>query len=348
MAKAKKLPSGNWRVQVFAGLDKDGKQIRKSFTAPTKKEAEFMAAEFKAKHKEIVRDKSAMTLSEGIDRYIEFKGGTLSPSTVRGYKMIQNKGLQSIMNIKMNKLTADLVQAAINEEVGVKKQKTIKNEYSLVKAVVKMYAPNLSLAGVTLPQAEKFEAQELTLQEVGILLNAIMKDEFSIGLLFAVCCGLRMSEITALKWENYDSPQETIHIKKAVVRDVDNHYVTKSTKSKKSTRKIVVPKLLSKLLNNSYGDPEQHIITCSQNCLREHLTKICSQNGLPHLRMHDLRHINASVMAYLDIPTKYALERGGWEDIATMDKIYQFTFQDEKKAVDDKINHFFAKLVEGS
>lgn len=50
MAKAKKLPSGSWRAQVFVGLDENGKQIRKSFTAPTKKEAEFLAAEFKARH----------------------------------------------------------------------------------------------------------------------------------------------------------------------------------------------------------------------------------------------------------------------------------------------------------
>ena len=37
MAKAKKLPSGKWRVQVFLGKDADGKQIRRSITAPTKK-----------------------------------------------------------------------------------------------------------------------------------------------------------------------------------------------------------------------------------------------------------------------------------------------------------------------
>ena len=44
MAKAKKLPSGKWRVQVFLGKDAEGKQIRRSITAPTKKEAEQQAA----------------------------------------------------------------------------------------------------------------------------------------------------------------------------------------------------------------------------------------------------------------------------------------------------------------
>ena len=45
MAKAKKLPSGNWRARV-SYTDPDGKRRYQSFTAATKKEAEYAAAEF--------------------------------------------------------------------------------------------------------------------------------------------------------------------------------------------------------------------------------------------------------------------------------------------------------------
>ena len=45
MASAKKLPSGNWRVSLYIGLDEKGKRKYKSFTADTKKEAEFLAAQ---------------------------------------------------------------------------------------------------------------------------------------------------------------------------------------------------------------------------------------------------------------------------------------------------------------
>ena len=175
MAKAKKLPSGSWRVQVFVGLDENGKQIRKSFTAPTKKEAEFMAAEFKARHKEIAKDSSAMTLTEGIDSYIKFKGGTLSPSTVAGYRSIQRNAFPSIMNVKMNKLSVSSIQAAINAEVNIKSSTTIQNETVLVKSVLKMYAPHLSLTALTLPQKEKFESQKLTLSETITLFKLIVQ-----------------------------------------------------------------------------------------------------------------------------------------------------------------------------
>ena len=34
MAKAAKLPSGNWRAVAFVGTDENRKKIRKNFTAP--------------------------------------------------------------------------------------------------------------------------------------------------------------------------------------------------------------------------------------------------------------------------------------------------------------------------
>ena len=48
MATAKKLPSGSWRCLIYTGKDENGKRQYKSFTADSKKEAEFLAAAFLA------------------------------------------------------------------------------------------------------------------------------------------------------------------------------------------------------------------------------------------------------------------------------------------------------------
>ena len=268
MAKAKKLPSGSWRVQVFVGLDENGKQIRKSFTAPTKKEAEFMAAEFKARHKEIAKDTSAMTLSEGIDKYIAFKGGTLSPSTVLGYRIIQRNAFKAIMNVKMNKLNVDSIQAAINSEVGEKSPKTISNELTLVKSVLKMYAPHLSLTALTLPQKEKFEAQKLTMSETITLFKAIVQapDEYGIPMLLAMCGGLRASEIEGLTWGNYDSVKRKIYIKTAVVLNENREKVRKQTKTVESKRSFAIPQTLA----NKFviGDKTESIVKVRMAAVR--------------------------------------------------------------------------------
>ena len=46
MATAKKLPSGKWRCLAYIGKDENGKRQYKSFTADSKKEAEFLAASY--------------------------------------------------------------------------------------------------------------------------------------------------------------------------------------------------------------------------------------------------------------------------------------------------------------
>ena len=46
MAAARKLPSGSWRCQVYDYTDADGKRHYRSFTANTRKEAEYQAAEY--------------------------------------------------------------------------------------------------------------------------------------------------------------------------------------------------------------------------------------------------------------------------------------------------------------
>ena len=51
MASARKLPSGNYRVNLFIGME-NGKRKYKSFTAPTKKEAELLAAQYNVERKE--------------------------------------------------------------------------------------------------------------------------------------------------------------------------------------------------------------------------------------------------------------------------------------------------------
>lgn len=346
MAKAKKLPSGSWNVQVFVGIDQNGKKIRKSFTAPTKKEAEYLAASFKAHHQEITRDSSAMTLSEAIDKYIEFKGGTLSPSTIRGYRNVQKNNFPSIMCMKLNKLTVNNIQAAINSEIGSKKPKTLQNQIGFIRSVLKMYVPSLNLSAITLPQKEKYEAQELTMKEVICLLKAIRDDSCAVPLLLAICGGLRASELIGLTWSDYSTTKKTIAVRKAIVPDENNRMVKKGTKTTEGKRTFEIPLFLAELLDKHINiDANAPIVTVSLPCIRNHLDKICTMNSIPHIRLHDLRHINASIMGFLGIPLKYALERGGWDDVNTMDKIYQYSFSDEKKMVDDKINQFFTDAI---
>ena len=67
MASAKKLPSGNWRIQVFVGKNADDGNNMKSFTAPTHWQAEKIAAEFIEEGR---KEKQKFTVAQALDGYI--------------------------------------------------------------------------------------------------------------------------------------------------------------------------------------------------------------------------------------------------------------------------------------
>lgn len=142
MANAKKLPSGSWRVLQFVGYDDEVKRKYKSFTAPTKREAEFLAAEYVAKKK---RPAGRMTVGEAIDRYIESKDGVLSPTTVSGYRKIRRNYLPQLMPVQLDRLTEEEVQRAVNEDAKRLSAKTVISAHGLLTATLRMFVPDLIL-----------------------------------------------------------------------------------------------------------------------------------------------------------------------------------------------------------
>ena len=87
--KAKKLPSGNWRVLVYDYTDAAGKRHYKSFTDPDKNVAMFMANDYLSHHRgEAAATYADLTLKQAAERYVDSKEGVLSPSTVKEYRRV--------------------------------------------------------------------------------------------------------------------------------------------------------------------------------------------------------------------------------------------------------------------
>ena len=356
MATAKKLPSGSWRVQVYAGKDASGKLQYRSFTRPTKKEAEFDALQWQLHYKEVTRDTSAMTLAEAMEKYIQSKDGILSPSTIRGYDIIRREHLRGLMEVRLNRLTQAMVQEAINQEAKpyidkhgksrTPSPKSVRNVHGLLSAVLAEYHPDLKLT-TTLPQKEHKEQTILEPEQIGALLKAVEGDFMELPVLMGVWLCMRASEISALTWENVDFERGTLTIKRALVRDKENHWVEKATKTTTSTRTLQVPAyILEKLAAARQTGSSPRVVPLSSESMYKRLKTILRRNGLPDIRFHDLRHTAASVMLTLNIPDKYAQARGGWATNHTMKTVYQHTMAAKRSAVDDAIDGYFYTLLE--
>ena len=355
MAKAKQLPSGSWRVQVYAGKDATGKRQYLSFTALTKKEAEYQALQWQLHYKEVSRDSSAMTLAEAMEKYIQSKDSILSPSTIRGYEGIRKNYLKGIMDLKLNRLTPQLIQQAINEEAKpytdakgrrrTRTPKTIRNIHGLLSAVLAEYHPDLTLH-TTLPQKQVKEQNILEPDQIAALLAAVEGDPMELPVLMGVWLCMRASEIMALTWDCIDFEHKTLTIKKARVRDKNNNWVDKATKTTGSTRTISVPDhILDKLAAAKEVSQEERVVPFTNQGLYGRLKTILRRNGLPDIRFHDLRHTAASVMLTLNVPDKYAQARGGWATNHTMKTVYQHTMASTRSAVDDAIDAYYSGLL---
>jgi len=76
------------------------------------------------------------------------------------------------------------------------------------------------------------------------------------------------------------------------------------------------------------------------------MVKAADEAGVPFIGLHALRHQNASIMLSLNIPDKYAMERGGWSSNKTMKDIFQHTMDDGKQQAAAAIDQYFDKLTE--
>lgn len=336
--KPTKLPSGNWRVQVCVGKDGNGKRHFESVTRKTRKECIRDAIAIAEHFEQISYNQSQMTLTEAIDAYIDLKSNILSPATIRGYRQIQRCYFQPEMNIRLSVISNLVAQRAVNREAGLHSPKTVANAYGLMSAVIRTFTKRQ--ISVTLPQKEEYDITILEPDELRVMLKAIEGTSAEIPILIALFLGLRRSEIMALKPEDFDQERMLLRISKAKVYDTDNNIVEKRTKTTRSKRVLPVPKYLGdkmKATSNFYP--------CHPNTPGKVLTRVCKENGLPHMRLHDLRHQNASVMLALGVADKYAMERGGWSSNKTLKNIYQHTIRSERQIVDDMVNSYFESLV---
>lgn len=345
MAKAKKMKSGNWRCLVYSHTDLEGKRHYESFTAPTKKEAEYMAAEF-VMHKNRMKDSRNWTLGEAIDKYIELKRPVLSPTTISRYESIRAHAFQDIMDIPIQKLTSNMLQDAINSEIRRKpadkrttslSPKTVRNNYGLIASTLKRYCPDQSYT-VDLPKRAR-KIRTLPLPEE--IYEAVYGTDIELAVLLAMWLSFTVSEIRGLtKSKSIDGDYITI---REVLVNANGMDVRKDlAKEETRNRRHHMPEYIKNLIDQVKGDV---IVPYTPSQLYKKLQKALRDADVPLISFHDLRHINASLMAMLRVPDKYAQERGGWKTDHVMKSVYMETFSDERKRVDDLIDDYFKEKL---
>lgn len=195
--------------------------------------------------------------------------------------------------------------------------------------------------------------------EISHLLKCLPQLELGWRLFFhiAVSCGLRKGELMGLQWEDVDLEAGILYIRHSLYHSnkVENGFILKKPKSERSVREIFIPSdilpLLKRykeqrirerdILSNLWEGGDYFFVFGNELgkpfSRRYPLTKwerFTKRNGLKKLRLHDLRHTNATYLlttAKVDLPT-VSRRLGHYKTSFTADVYAHHTIESNKKA----------------
>ena len=344
------LPSGAYRVQISMGKDATGKRIINSFSDPDYDAVMRWALDRLRERDESNLNRSSptsMTLGDAIDAYIAAKSSILSPSTIKTYKAFRRTGMQQLMSTPLKKLTQTDLQTAVNLEAASLAPKTVRNHYGVITAVLAMYLPNTKL-NITLPQRQKPDICIPSEADVKKLLDDTLNTPLDAPLHLAACCGMRRSEICALKWSDVNFKKNTLTIRAALVYDENEELVEKAPKTRAGKRTVYMLPIVAEslkraqALQESEGSPSSNVVPLTPAALINRFIKKQAKLGIPKFRFHDLRHYTVSVMLLLNVPKKYIADYVGHETEHMIDQVYGHVMQEKKAAFTDQLQSYFS------
>lgn len=337
MASAKRLPSGSWRVLVFAGVT-DGKRRYKSFTADTKKDAEYQAAEWNLKRRE--KKNGELTIGDAIDRYINERENILSPTTIARYRSMRKKAFKEIEKTRLTNIDKECLQRYVNQYSAGHKPKTTSCVYGLLASAIQAYGD--VRYHVDLPHKARNITDIPSDEDIKRLIDGA-DEKMRAALLIASCMGLRRAEICALTWD--DMRDGRMIVNKTYVKTSDGKWLLKSPKTFAGTRTLEIPTAMQRVLSRPQSaQATDEIIGLTPDAVTRRFERLRTRYGIS-FRFHDLRHYYASVMLALGVPDKYAMERMGHATPDMLKRVYQQTMNEKEKQVNSQIDGYMEKLL---
>lgn len=304
-----------------------------------------------------ITDASKLTVEAWLTKYLAVYCSTVEQTTREGYQnYINNHIIPAIGKVKLKNVRPMTIQKFYNDEAagtGTAKRKykgkTILQEHRILhRAFAKAVSDGLisrnPIDGVDAPQVDEFEATIYTEKQFNKLMKCLEGDKIETLVLLAGMLGLRRAELLGLTWEDIDIKNNVVKIQRNTVPTKELGTITKKTKNKTSTRTITIPsnvvpalkrlRRIGKIVTKSDGK-EYHPGTISNK-----FSMFLAKHQLPHIRLHDLRHFNATMMLKYEVSARECQERLGHSN-ATMTQKYQKVLKEMDKKSADKLNAIF-------
>ena len=321
-----------------------------------KAEAELarLRAEFEPP-KEVGDLSSDMLFADYLLEWLEIAKGRLAVATYSSYAAMIKKPVGPYFrqrNLTLRELEARHLQMFYSEMLRKVTPNTVIHYHAIIHSALK-YAVKTDMLvqnvadKVDRPKENSFQPVFLSAEEMQKMFEALRGTKLELPVLVAAFYGFRRGEVLGLKWDAIDFERDTITIKHIVTNaKIDGKceiVCADRAKTKSSLRSLpLVSNIREKLLALREQQKENRRV-CG-NCYNKkydgyvfvdamgnifnprsvtaNFSKLLEQNGLRHIRFHDLRHSCASLLLANDVPLKQIQEWLGHSDIGTTANIY--------------------------
>ena len=231
MGSIRKRSNGSYEVRYTEGFDLSGKQIQRSKSFKTEREAnEFRIKTLNQINEGTYVSPNQMPLKEWITIYLKRYTANLKDLTKKSYEdRLQLHVVPAIGNVKLCKLTSFVVQDFVDslgrktDKRNALSPKTIKCIHGVLhkvlnKAVSLGYLSKNPADDCTLPKVSRPDITPLSDSQTVEFLKAIKNDTYNQVYMLALFMGLRQGEILGLAWDCINWENNVITIKRQLIR----------------------------------------------------------------------------------------------------------------------------------
>ena len=316
------------------------------------------------------------SFGEYIQEWLKNKYGTIEATTYDCYEtMITSEIINfkeyDLANVQIHNLSPKIFQSYLNTLAKKYSRATIEKIWVIIKQCVsageiKNELPLNTTALVKIPiesqvAVKKKEIPFLSMEDMEAMydvLNLTFKNgepkynENAHALILMMYSGMRISEMTGLKWKNVDMEKKVIYIRESSavkkIRDnsSDKKYerYNKTTKTQSSIRTIPLPNRGMEMIRYFHAKNSKHIpedfvcITKNKTQMeRRNVNKTLkrmirdSKCSVRDFSAHTLRHTYGSILLSQGVEIKTVSELLGHDDISTTYNIYIGILEKDKR-----------------